>query len=106
MLRFIILLSSYVSISWGCLACSYGDIKVRTNVQLNISNNTLTSIDVEWTLDPMFSQMVLGDFDLNRNNQFESAEKYEVYKAIEPMKEMGFFIRPQINNRSLWLTEH
>ncbi|MDP3300814.1 MAG: DUF1007 family protein [Sulfuricurvum sp.] len=105
MLRFIILLSSYISMSWGCLACSYGDIKVLTNVQLNISNNTLTSIDVKWTLDPMFSQMVLGDFDLNRNNQFESAEKYEVYKAIEPMKEMGFFIRPQINNRSLWLKE-
>lgn len=105
MLRYIILLSSYITMSWGCLACSYGDIKVLTDIHLNVSNNTLTSIDVEWTLDPMFSQMVLGDFDLNRNNQFEPAEKYEVYKAIEPMRQVGFFIRPQINNHSLWLKE-
>jgi len=105
MLRFIILLSTWITLSWGCLACSYGDIKVLTHVQLNVSNNTLTSVDIEWTLDPMFSQMVLGDFDLNRNGRFEPSEKYEVYKAIEPMKEMGFFIRPQINNRSIRLKE-
>jgi ABC-type nickel/cobalt efflux system permease component RcnA len=53
----------------------------------------------------MFSQMVQGDFDLNRNGQFETSEKYEVYKAIEQMKEVGFFIRPQINNREVWLKE-
>lgn len=105
MLRFIILLSSWVTLSWGCLACSYGDIKVLTDVHLNISKNTLTSVDIEWTLDPMFSQMVLGDFDLNRNGQFETGEKYEVYKAIYAMKEVGFFIRTQINNRDIWLKE-
>ncbi len=105
MLRFIVLLFSWTTLSWGCLACTYGDIKVLTHVHLNVSNNTLTSVDIGWTLDPMFSQMVLGDFDLNRNGQFEPAEKYEVYKAIEPMKEMGFFIRPQINNRSIRLKE-
>ncbi|MCL4431448.1 MAG: DUF1007 family protein [Epsilonproteobacteria bacterium] len=105
MLRFIILLFSWTTLSWGCLACSYGDIKVITHLYLNVSNNRLDSIDVEWTLDPMFSQMVLGDFDLNRNGKFESSEKYQVYKAIEPMREMGFFIRPQINNRSIRLKE-
>ncbi|MDP2078032.1 MAG: DUF1007 family protein [Sulfuricurvum sp.] len=105
MLRYIILLSSWITLGWGCLACSYGDIKILTHLHLNVSKNTLTSVDVEWTLDPMFSQMILGDFDLNRNGQFENTEKYEVYKAIEPMKEMGFFIRPQINNRNIWLKE-
>lgn len=105
MLRFLILLSTWFSLSWGCLACSYGDIKVLTHLYLNVSNNTLKSIDVEWTLDPMFSQMVLGDFDLNRNGKFENSEKYEVYKAIEKMNEVGFFIRPTLNNRKIWLKE-
>jgi nickel/cobalt exporter len=105
MLRIIFLLSSWISLSWGCLACSYGDIKVLTHLYLNVEKNTLKSIDVEWTLDPMFSQMVLGDFDLNRNGKFEKSEKYEVYKAIEAMNEVGFFIRPTLNNRKIWLKE-
>jgi len=105
MLRFLILLSTWFSLSWGCLACSYGDIKVLTHLYLNIENNTLTSINVEWTLDPMFSQMVMGDFDLNRNGKFEHSERYEVYKAIEQMKKVGFFIRPTLNNRKIRLNE-
>ena len=103
MLRFLILLSTWFSLSYGCLACSYGDIKVLTHLYLNIEKNTLTSVDIEWTLDPMFSQMVLGDFDLNRNEKFENSERYEVYKAIEQMREVGFFIRPTLNNRKIWL---
>ena len=103
MLKIIILLATWVSLSWGCLSCSYGDIKVLTHVYLNVSNNTLTSIDIEWTLDPMFSQMVLGDFDLNRNNIFEAREAREVFDAIEPMKSEGFFIRPVINGKKIWL---
>jgi nickel/cobalt transporter (NicO) family protein len=105
MLRIIILLSTWVSLSYGCLACSYGDIKILTHLYLNVSNNTLKSIDVEWTLDPMFSQMVLGDFDLNRNGQFEPKERAEVYGAIVAMKEVGYFIRPVINNKKIWLKE-
>lgn len=105
MLRFLILLSTWFSLSYGCLACSYGDIKVLTHLYLNVEKNTLTSVDVEWTLDPMFSQMVLGDFDLNRNRKFENSERYEVYKALEQMKEVGFFIRPMLNNRKVWLKE-
>lgn len=105
MFRFLILLSTWFSLSWGCLACSYGDIKVLTHLFLNVENNQLKSIDVEWTLDPMFSQMVLGDFDLNRNGKFENSERYEVYKAIVAMKDVGYFIRPTLNNRKIWLKE-
>ncbi len=105
MLKIIFLLSAWISLGWGCLACSYGDIKVLTHLYLNISDNTLKSIDVEWTLDPMFSQMILGDFDLNRNGKFENSERNEVFKAITTMKEIGFFIRPTLNNRKIWLKE-
>lgn len=105
MLRILILLSTWFSLSYGCLACSYGDIKILTHLYLNVSNNTLKSIDVEWTLDPMFSQMVLGDFDLNRNGKFESKEQYEVFQAIVDMKETGYFIRPVINTKKIWLKE-
>lgn len=105
MLRILILLSTWFSLSYGCLACSYGDIKVLTHLYLNISNNTLKSVDVEWTLDPMFSQMVLGDFDTNRNGAFEPSERNEVYKAIQTMDEFGFFIRPTLNNKKIWLKE-
>lgn len=105
MLKIVLFLSALYSFSWGCLACNYGDIKVLTHVYLNVSANTLKTIDIEWTLDPMFSQMVLGDFDTNRNGKFESQEQYEVHKAILPMKEMGFFIRPIVNGKKIWLKE-
>lgn len=105
MLRFLILLSTWFTLSWGCLACSYGDIKVLTHLYLNIEKNTLKSVEVEWTLDPIFSQMVLGDFDLNRNGKFENSERHEVYKAIAAMKEVGFFIRPTLNNHTIRLKE-
>jgi nickel/cobalt transporter (NicO) family protein len=105
MFRIIFLLSSWFTLGWGCLSCSYGDIKVLTHLYLHVEKNVLQSVDIEWTLDPMFSQMVLGDFDLNRNGKFENSERYEVYKAIAGMKEMGFFIRPSINNRPIRLKE-
>lgn len=105
MLRFILIISTYFSLSWGCLACSYGDIKILTHLYCNISNNTLKSVDVEWTLDPTFSQMVLGDYDTNRNGIFDPKERNEVYKAILSMKDVGFFIRPSINNKSIFLKE-
>ncbi|MBD3806112.1 DUF1007 family protein [Sulfuricurvum sp.] len=105
MFKIVFLLSTCFSLGWGCLACSYGDIKVLTHLYLNVSNNTLKSVDVEWTLDPMFSQMVLGDFDTNRNGVFEPKERYEVHKAIVAMKEVGYFIRPIINNKKIWLNE-
>jgi nickel/cobalt transporter (NicO) family protein len=49
--------------------------------------------------------VLFRSFDLNRNGQFETSEKYEVYKAIEQMNEFGFFIRPTLNNRKVWLKE-
>lgn len=105
MLRFIILLSTWFSLSYGCLACSYGDIKILTHLYLNIEKNSLKSVDVEWTLDPMFSQMVLGDYDTNRNGIFDPKERNEVYKAILSMKDVGFFIRPTINGKTLFLKD-
>lgn len=105
MFRIIVLISTWFTLSWGCLACSYGDIKVLTHLYLTVEKNNLKSMDVEWTLDPMFSQMVLGDYDLNRNGKFEQAETYEVYKSISVMKEMGFFIRPTLNKKTIHLKE-
>lgn len=105
MFRIVILLSTWVTLGWGCLACSYGDIKILTHLTLNISKNTLSSVDVEWTLDPTFSQMVLGDFDTDRNGKFDAKERNEVYKAMLTMKEVGFFIRPSINGKAIWLKE-
>ncbi|KFN40263.1 MAG: hypothetical protein JU82_04110 [Sulfuricurvum sp. MLSB] len=105
MFRILIVLSACFSFSWGCLACSYGDIKVLTHLYLNVSQNKLSSVDVEWTLDPTFSQMVLGDFDTDRNGKFNKSEEYEIYKAMLSMKETGFFIRPSVNGRPIRLKE-
>ncbi len=105
MLRIVFLLSAWVTLSWGCLACSYGDIKILTHLYLNVDKSTLKSVDVEWTLDPMFSQMVLGDYDTNRNGKFDPKENREVYKAILSMRDVGFFIRPSINGKSLFLKD-
>ncbi|MDX9967074.1 MAG: DUF1007 family protein, partial [Sulfuricurvum sp.] len=105
MLRILIVLSAWFSFSWGCLGCSYGDIKVLTHLYLNVSQNKLSSVDVEWTLDPTFSQMVLGDFDTDRNGKFNRSEEYEIYKAMLSMRETGFFIRPSVNGRPIRLKE-
>ncbi len=105
MLRIVILLSLWVSLGWGCLSCSYGDIKVLTHLYLNVEKTTLKSLDVEWTLDPMFSQMVLGDYDTNRNGKFDNNERHEVYRSILSMKEEGFFIRPSINGKKITLSD-
>lgn len=105
MFKIVFLLSTCFSLSWGCLACSYGDIKILSHLYLNVEKNTLHSVDVEWTLDPMFSQMVLGDYDTNRNGKFDPKESHEVYKAILSMKDVGFFIRPAINGKPLFLKD-
>ena len=104
MQRIILLLLLLQSWLFGCLSCSSGAIYVTTQLTLSVHEHRLENIRVHWYLDPVFSQLVLGDFDANRNKHFDAKEVTEVFDNLLPMHEYNFFTDFKLNNRLLTLS--
>jgi ABC-type nickel/cobalt efflux system permease component RcnA/ABC-type uncharacterized transport system substrate-binding protein len=104
MQRIVLLLFLLQSWLFGCLSCSGGAIYVTTQLTLSIHDHRLENIRVHWYLDPVFSQLVLGDFDTNRNKRFDANEVSDVFDNLLSMQEYNFFTDFKLNDRLLTLT--
>lgn len=90
---------------FACLSCSGGAIYVTTHLTFSMKHEHLQNIRVHWYLDPVFSQVVLGDFDANRNRRFDANETADVYDNLLPMDVYNFFIDFKLNGTPLILKE-
>ncbi|KIM11485.1 MAG: hypothetical protein KU37_04555 [Sulfuricurvum sp. PC08-66] len=99
----ILLLLLTITSMWACMSCSYGDAKVTTSLNLFIDDQNLSQMRVTWELDPTYSQLVQGDFDINRNQRFDANEKRAIDATMQRMSEIGFYIRPVLNDRAITL---
>ena len=82
---------------YGCLSCLNGVVYVTTQLSFHVEEERLRKIGVSWYLDPTFSQIVLGDYDKNRNRQFDPPEVAAVYDNLLPMHEVNFFTDFRLN---------
>jgi nickel/cobalt exporter len=90
---------------YGCLSCIGGVVYVTTHLSFHVEGEQLQKIGVSWYLDPAFSQIVLGDFDKNRNGQFDPPEVAAVYDNLLPMHEVDFFTDFRLNGTPIPLKQ-
>lgn len=65
---------------------------IDMDATLNISNNTLTSIDYIWTFDEMFSSTIFMDYDSNKDKKFSKQEANKVYnEAFSNLSNFNYF---------------
>lgn len=102
-----IILSLLLLQAWlfGCLTCDNSAIYIKTHLDFQTEEQKLQVIRVTWELDPTFSQFVLGDFDVNRNNRFDPQEQKEVYSQLAPLSEKNFYTAYTLNGTPITFDE-
>jgi ABC-type uncharacterized transport system substrate-binding protein len=64
-----------------------------TRIDFVFDGTALTGITVHWTFDDMFTEMILLDYDKNKNRRFEAAEIKEIEKhAFSNLRHYNYFI--------------
>jgi ABC-type uncharacterized transport system substrate-binding protein len=74
---------------------------IESQVKFNFDKNGFSEIDISWTFDNMFSNMLIQDYDKNTNNIFEPAEIKKIQdEAFANVKNYHYFTYISINNKS------
>lgn len=61
----------------------------------------LAGFEVKWVFDEMFSNMIVHDFDKNRNSHLEPSEIKDIKDgAFSNLKNFDYFIHIKINNKA------
>ncbi|MDX1295540.1 MAG: DUF1007 family protein [Sulfurimonadaceae bacterium] len=102
-----IILTLFLLQTWlfGCLSCDNSAIYIKTHLDFQTEGQKLQKIRVTWELDPTFSQFVLGDFDVNRNNRFDPQEQKEVYSQLAPLSVKNFYTAYTLNSTPIAFDE-
>jgi nickel/cobalt transporter (NicO) family protein len=58
----------------ACALCALGIPKVHTSVKLDISNNELQTIHIQWEFTDKFTRQILQSYDSNLNDKLDSFE--------------------------------
>lgn len=74
-------------------------IWIDSTVAFQFNGNTLDHIEVEWVFDPFFTEMIMLDFDTNRDRQISAAESQEIQEgAFNNLRHFGYFLEIRIDD--------
>ena len=78
-------------------ALAHPHVFIHGRVGIVFDAKGLAGFDFRWVFDEMFSQMIIGDYDKNRNGRFEPGES-EALKAgaFSNLKNFGYFTHIKI----------
>lgn len=86
----------------GISAAVYGHAHVWIDgaVIFHFDGEGLSGFKQEWVLDEMFSKMLIHDYDINKNGEFEPEEVKKVYEgAFINLKKFEYFTWVKINDK-------
>ncbi|MBI9090098.1 MAG: DUF1007 family protein [Desulfobacterium sp.] len=97
----IVVLAAGVFWSPGPGAFAHPHVFIEERVKFEFDGKGLASIRMFWTFDDMFSTMVAGDFDRNKNHALEPEEVAEVRKGMfDNLVNHGYYAFIKIDNKS------
>lgn len=75
---------------------------ITNRMQVVFQGNTLVRIDVEWTFDRLFSQMILTDFDQGKKGVIEPNEAVAIKAgAFDNLKNFHYFLALEKDGKAL-----
>jgi len=91
-----------VAAASGRVASAHPHLWIDVAGTIQFDQGKVIGIRFKWTFDEFFSAGVIGEFDKNKNKQFDSDEIEPLrVGAFEGTKEVGFFTDMQIDNEKL-----
>ena len=82
--------------AWG-----HAHVWIDNTVVVHFDDQGMAGFKEKWAFDEMFSQMIIHDFDKNRNGRFELAEVKEIKKgAFSNLRKFDYFTHVKINGKS------
>jgi ABC-type uncharacterized transport system substrate-binding protein len=86
----------------GRTASAHPHLWIDVAGTIQFDHDKVTGIRFKWTFDEFFSAGVIGEFDKNKNKNFDADEIEPLrINAFEGTKEVGFFTDIQINDEKL-----
>jgi ABC-type uncharacterized transport system substrate-binding protein len=77
-------------------AAAHPHIWIDAIVTVQVENERIDAVRVEWTFDEFFSAVLLDDFDLDRSGGFDAEEVNRIYEAVEPnLRILGYMTHVQ-----------
>lgn len=93
MRRLCLLIASVLSLAWSQPARAHPHVWVDVAIGFVFENGRVTALAMEWTFDQFFSNMLLADFDKNKDKRFDAAEAKALHDgAFVALKQAGYFI--------------
>ena len=98
-LKSVFILFCLIFIPTGVLN-AHPHVFIEQNLKIIFDEKGVAGINVHWKFDDMFSNMILEDYDLNKNSTLEKSEVLSIReKAFSYIAEFDYFIYIKINNR-------
>lgn len=92
--------------AWSPPAKAHPHVWVDAAIGFVFENGTVVALAMEWTFDQFFSNMLLADFDKNKNKRFEEPEAKALHDgAFVALKDAGYFTHVRSGGRSVAVGE-
>jgi ABC-type uncharacterized transport system substrate-binding protein len=80
---------------------------IDVSAELTVEGGLLSSVVVEWTLDPMLSAVLIHDFDGDRSGALEAAEQQALAaNAFADLADYGYFAHLRADGRPVGFAGH
>ena len=82
-------------------ASAHPHVFMETRLEFVFENTTLRGVTIHWTFDDMFTEMILLDYDKNKNRRFEASEIREIEQyAFSNLRNYGYFTFLHVDGRA------
>ncbi len=83
-----------------CWINAHPHVFIDGDVKVIFDKNGLAGFQVNWVFDIMFSDMMIRDFDMNRDDKFNQGEQKTLKtESFNNLKEFNYFILININSK-------
>ena len=86
----------------AAVAEAHPHIWIRATATLQFENGKIVGIQHEWVFDDFFSSALIGDFDKNKNMNFDPDEVKELEtNAFVALKDFGYFTHVKVGGKEV-----
>ena len=88
------------------LLSAHPHLWIDARVAFQFNGNAVEHIEVEWVFDPFFTEMIMLDFDTNRDRQISPQESREIQEgAFNNLRHFSFFLEIRLDDTRRTVTQ-
>ncbi len=86
--------------AWAQPAPAHPHVWIEARAELDFTDGRVAAIAVEWTFDPMFSQVLIQDFDVDIDGVLNEHEQAALQReAFADVRDFGYFTHLRVGGR-------